>query len=120
MVGLRTDDQVDHRGAAHDLLALGLGHAAGDGDLQGAAARGAALLHLADAAQLGIDLLGGLLTDVAGVQHHQVRVVRLGGQGVAQRAQDIGHALAVVDVHLTAVGLDVEPLLRRLAHRRAL
>jgi hypothetical protein len=28
----------------------------------------------------------------------------------SQRAQDVGHALAVVDVHLTAVGLDEEAL----------
>jgi hypothetical protein len=74
------------------------------------------VLHLLDVAELGIDLLGGLLADVAGVQHHQVGALGVVDDAIAQRTQDIGHALAVIDVHLTAVGLDIEALLRGLAH----
>jgi hypothetical protein len=110
VIGLGPDHQVHRRLTPHDLLALGLGHAAGHGDGHGSAGLGLAALHQLDLAKLGIDLLGGLLANVAGVEHHQVRALRLVGHGIAQRAQDIGHALAVIDVHLTAVGLDVEAL----------
>ncbi len=111
MVGLRPNDQVHGRLAAHDLLALGLGDAAGDGDGHAGSALGdLRLAHLLQLAELGIDLLGGLLADVAGVEHHQVRALRPIGHGIAQRRQHVGHPLAVIDVHLTAVGLDKEAL----------
>ena len=72
MIGLRADHDVDRRLAAGDLLALGLGDAARDGDGE-VAALGAALdLEVAQAAELGIDLLRGMLADVAGVQHDEV------------------------------------------------
>jgi hypothetical protein len=116
VIGLGPDHQIDRRLAMHDLLALGLGHAAGHGDGHLAAGLGLAGLHLLDVAELGIDLLGGLLADVAGVEHHQVGALGLVDDPIAQRTQDIGHALAVIDVHLTAVGLDIEALLRGLAH----
>ena len=38
--------------------------------------RGGALLHLADAAELGIDFFGRLLADVAGVEDDEVGVLR--------------------------------------------
>jgi hypothetical protein len=55
---------------------------------------------------LGIDLFGRLLADMAGVEDHQVGVFRRRGRLVAFRGQQIGHALAVVDVHLAAIALD--------------
>ncbi len=76
MIGLRADDDVDRRLAPDDLLALGLGHAAGDGDGQVAPHRPALGLDGAQTAQLGIYLLRGMLTNVAGVQHDQIGLLR--------------------------------------------
>ena len=53
-----------------------------------------------------IDLLGRLFADVAGVQQDHVRVVGPVGLDIPLPAHGLGHAFAVVDVHLTAVGLD--------------
>ena len=68
MVGLRAENQIDRRGAADDLLALGLGDAAGDGDDEIAVV----LFQLLQLAELGINLLRGFFTNVAGVEHDQV------------------------------------------------
>ncbi|MPL97135.1 hypothetical protein SDC9_43323 [bioreactor metagenome] len=111
VIVLRTDDQIDERHPAHDLGALGLRNAAGDADLQ----IGLRLLERAQPAEVGIDLLGRLLADVAGVEQHHVRLGRIVCQHIALRAHGLGHALAVIDVHLAAVGLDVQ-FLRRVRH----
>ena len=106
MVRLRTDHDVDRRLALGDLLALGLRHAArhGDGEIP---SRGAAFdLEVAHAAELGIDLLRSMLADMAGVQHHEVGLLRRRRQRIAERPQDVGHAVGVVDVHLAPVGAD--------------
>ena len=108
VVALRPHDHIDAGLAPHDLGALGLGDAAGHGD-DGVPARPApALLDLADAAEVGVDLLGGLLADVAGVENDYVGVLDGGGLGEAQGGQQLHDALAVVDVHLTAERLDVD------------
>jgi hypothetical protein len=110
VVALRPDDEVDGGLAAHDLFALGLGDAARDADPEVRVQR----LERLQPPEFGIDLLGRLLADVAGVEQDQVgRLGRVGGD-VALRRQRLGHALAVVDVHLAAVGADEELLL--LAH----
>ena len=76
MIALRPDHEIDDRRAAHDFGALGLGHAAGHRDDRLLALRSAAaLLHQADAAEIGIDLLGRLLADVAGVEEDDVGVL---------------------------------------------
>ena len=115
VIGLGTDDDIDGRLTPHDLLALGLGDAAGDGDGQVPAGLAPDIAHLAQLAELGIDLLGRLLADVASVQDDEVGGLHVVGDAITQRAQHIGHALAVIDVHLTAVGLDEQtPFGRRL------
>ena len=110
MIGLRPHDDVDGGLAAHDLLALGLGDAAGDGDGEVAALGAALELGVAQAAQLGIDLLRGVLADVAGVQHDQIGLLGRVRQGIAERPQDVGHAVRIVDVHLAPVGADEHAL----------
>ena len=110
VVGLRAHDDVDGGLAAHDLLALGLGDAARDGDGEIAAFGAALALGIAQAAELGIDLLRGMLADVAGVQHDQVGLLGRVGHGIAQRPQDVGHAVRIVDVHLAPVGADEHAL----------
>src|SRR5258708_20476035 len=110
MIGLRTEDDVDMGGAAEDLGAFGLGDAAADREDHPAAGFRARRLQRAQPPELGIDLLGRLLADVAGIEDHHVGLVGFGDETVAERRQKIGHAGRIVDVHLTAIGLDVEPL----------
>ena len=110
VIALRADHQVDDRRAAHDLGALGLGHAAGHRDDGVLALAAALLLHLADAAEVGIDLLGRLLADVAGVEEDEVGLLHRGRLGKAVRRQQLRHALGVVDVHLAAERLDEDLL----------
>ena len=91
-------------------LALGLGDAAGDPDGQIAAPLAPIIAHPAQPSELGIDLLGGLLANVAGVQDDQISFFRALGTAIAMARQQGGHAVAVIDVHLTAIGLDEELL----------
>ena len=107
VIGLRPHDKVHQRHPADDLVPLGLGHAARDTDLE---VRPLGLERL-QAPEVGIELFGRLLADVAGVQQHHVRVLGAVRLDIAFRAHGLGHALAVIDVHLAAVGLD-EKLLR--------
>ncbi len=119
MIGLRSDDQVDGRGAVHDFLAFGLGDATRDGDGHAAfATRQLVFAHFLEPADFGIDLFGGLFADMAGIEQHQVGAGGLVGDLVAQRPQQIGHAFAVIDIHLTAVGLDMKLLGRARLLRR--
>jgi hypothetical protein len=60
----------------------------------------------ADAAEVRKHLVRRLFADMAGVQDDHVRAFRLFDRGIAQRRQHIGHAAAVIDVHLAAPGLD--------------
>ena len=64
------------------------------------------VLHLADAAEIGIHLLGSLLADVAGVEEDDVGLLHRRGLGEAVGAQQLRHALGIVDVHLAAKRLD--------------
>ena len=93
-----------------DLAALGLRDAAGNADQHLAAVRGARLLQVADAAKLRIDLFGRLLANMAGVQQDEVGILHRVRSRHSRRRQRIGHALAVVDIHLTAIGLDEDLL----------
>ena len=70
---------------------------------------------LAHASEFGIDLLGGPLADMAGIEDDEIRVFHAPGLAIARRSQRIDHALGIVDIHLAAIGLD-ENLLRIVAH----
>ena len=78
METLRADHEIDRWRAADDLGAFGLRDAAGNADGDAAALLARGLLHHAQAAELGIDLLGRLLADVAGVEDDEVGVVSAG------------------------------------------
>ena len=108
MIALRSDHEIDHAGAADDLLALGLRDAAGDRDHDAAAFARGLLLEHAHAAELGIDLVGGLLADVAGVEDDEVGVLGRRGLGKAFGRERVRHTMGIVDVHLAAEGLDVD------------
>ena len=81
VIALRADHEIDRRRAAQDFLAFGLGDAAGDRDRQAASARRGVILQYAHAAELGIDLLGRLLADMAGIEDDQIGIVRHRGLG---------------------------------------
>ena len=109
MIGLRADDDVDERRALDQQLALGLGDAAGDRQ-QHVARRPLAprVAQPAQPAELGKDLLRGLLADVAGVQDDQIGIVGPRPRPIAVSCQRLRHTIGIVDVHLAAVGLDEE------------
>jgi len=117
VIGLRPDHHVDRRLPAHDLLALGLRHAPGDRDTHHTAAR---LLDVLQPAEFGEDFLRRFLTDVAGVEHDEISRLGRVHRRIAKRLQHVPHPFGIVDVGLTAIGLDVEAfcigLLRRVAH----
>ena len=119
---LRADNEIDDRGAAAHFLALGLGDAARDDDnrlgnfddnfcgvwlddfrqLSGNFGN-TGNFPVAQASELGIDLFGGALADVAGVQDDDVGVFLCRGFGVTLRRHDVDHAGRVIDVHLATI-----------------
>ncbi len=110
MVVLRPDDEIDDRRAGDDLLALRLRDAAGDRDLDILADGASGLLHLAHPAKLGIDLLGGLFANMAGVEDHKIGILHLRRLDIAFGRERIGHAGRVIDIHLAAIAFDEDPL----------
>ena len=103
------EDDVDPRGALDDGLAVLLGHAAADGDLQ----VGVGGLGRAQLAEVAVELVVGVLAHGAGVEDDDVGDVRTlrGGDArevdVAGGLEQPGEALGVVDVHLAPVGAHV-------------
>ena len=115
MITLRPDNQIDRRLAAQDLAPLRLGDAAGHGDARVETARGPFLLQNAHLAQFREDLLRGVLTNVAGVQHNEVGVLDGRCFFVSFACEHICHTCRIIDVHLTAIRLDENLALRRVA-----
>ncbi len=111
VIGLRPHDQIDKRRAREDLGAFGLRHAARDRDAQ----IGTLGLERAQPADVGIDLFGRLLADVAGVEDDEVGILGALGRAITLRRERLSHALGIIDVHLAAVGLD--ECLAPLGHR---
>src|SRR5262249_36889213 len=109
MISLWTDNEIDRRLSIDDLLAFGLRYATGDGDRHLLAGRAAALFDGLEPAQLRIHFLRCLLADVTGVEDDHVGVFWRLRRRIAQRRQEVRHTRGVVDVHLTAIGLDEEP-----------
>ena len=107
VIGLRPDNDIDPWRAAGDFLALCLGNAASnsDGDIASLLVTGM-FFHHPETAQLGEDLLRRLLANVAGVEDDHVRPVRLRCRRIAERRQNICHAIGIIDIHLAPVGLD--------------
>ena len=108
MIALRTKNNIDGRSAPDDLFAFGLGDAAGDGDHQAAARGGGGLLQAPQPAELGVDLLGRLFADVAGVENDEIGIFGAKGLDIALRHQGVGHTTRIVDVHLAAERLDID------------
>ena len=75
MIVLRPDDEIDRRLAAQDLRAFGLRDAAGHDQRRLAPRARAIVLQFANLAEFGIDLLGGALADMAGVEDDEIGVL---------------------------------------------
>ncbi len=105
MIGLRPDDQIDIRRTAQDFLSFRLRHAARNADGQFLAIRFARILHLAQTAKRGIELFRRFFTNMAGIEQNQIGIIRRISRDIAFRCKAVGHALAIVDVHLAAIGL---------------
>ena len=108
VIALRADDQIDYRRAADDLRALRLRDAARHRHGHAPPVVGGVFLELAHPAELRIDLLGRLFPDMAGVQDDQIRIVRRCCLHIAFGREQVRHTMGIVDVHLAAVGFDVE------------
>ena len=106
VIALRSEDEIDRGRAADDLLAFGLRDAPGYRDDDAPAIGCGCLFQAAHAAEFGIDLLGRLFANVAGVEDNQVGIVGDGRFDVTLRRERIGHATRVVDVHLAAERFD--------------
>src|SRR5262249_57746570 len=76
MVALRADDEIDRGRAPDDLLTFGLGDAARNGNGHAPPVARGTGFERADTAELGIDLVRGLLADVAGVEGDEIGVLR--------------------------------------------
>jgi len=113
VIALRPHHHVHDGRAADDLLAFGLRDAAGHRNVHLAAIARGFVLDEAQPPQFRIDFLGSLFADVTGVEDHQIRIVHACGLDKAFPCQRVHHALRIVDIHLTTIGLDMQ-LARRL------
>ena len=102
VVGAEHD--VDVAGALDDELPVLLGQAAADRDLE---VRSLGLQRL-QATEVAVELVVGVLTDAARVQHDHVGRFELVGRLHALGREQSGDALGVVLVHLAPVGAHVE------------
>ena len=100
MIGLRADHDIDFAGPARDFCAFSLGDTAGNRDHR---RRSIIAPHPAN---IGIDLLGCLFANMAGVEHNEIGRVRVIGGRQSLGVQKLGHAFAVIDVHLAAKAFD--------------
>src|SRR5438270_5755187 len=104
MIGLRADDDIDQARAALGLGPFGLSDAPGERDERPGA------VIAPEAANVRIGLLRCLFADVAGIEDDEVGARAFRSRGHALRAQQLGHPLAVIDVHLAAEAFDSESL----------
>ncbi len=114
MVALRAHHEIDERSPRDKLVSFRLSDAAGNGDHRGAVACGEAGPPQAlQPPQFRVDLFGRFITDVARIKNDHVGDRRIVHDRVSERRQNVDDPGGVVDVHLAAVGLDVE----RFRHR---
>ena len=102
VVGAEHD--VDVAGPLDDQLAVLLGQAAADRDLQ----VGPAVLQRLEVPEVAVELVVGVLADAAGVEHHDVGRLEVVGRLHALGREQPGDALGVVLVHLAPEGAHVE------------
>ena len=104
MIGLGANDHIHKGGSTRHFLALGLGHASGHGNQSIRPLFAASVADGFDTPQFGIDFFCGLFPNVACVQQHQIGLLHVIRFLEMQWLQQGRHALAVIDIHLTAIG----------------
>ena len=94
-------------------VALRLGDTPGHGNIHALAVTRSLLFDEAQPTQFRVHLFGSLFPDVTGVENYEIGI--LGGRRLDEtlRRERVHHALGIVDVHLTAIGLDMQ-LARRV------
>ena len=110
VIGLRADHQINHGLPPNNFGPLRLSHAAGNTNFQAWLCG----FQPAKFTQFRIDLLGGFFTNMAGIEQDHICIIRRIGLHIALRTKGFGHPLAVIDVHLTAICLDIQ--LFRIGH----
>ena len=99
---VRAEHDVDPAHLLLNALAVLLGQAAADGDLQ----PGLGVHQLLEVPERPVQALIGVLADAAGVEHHDIRVLHGGRRLQAVSHQQSGEPLRVVLVHLAPEGAD--------------
>jgi len=101
-VAIRPDDEVHLRNALEQLGTEPLGHAADDAEHVAWPLVALQLAHAAEYALLGV------VPDGAGVHEQHIGQGGIVRAHVSLASQDAEHQLGIRDVHLAAVGLDVD------------
>ena len=97
---VRTEHHIGPRcSLAHDI-AIFLRQAPSDDDLP----VGTAFFPRLEVAEVAVQLVIGILTDAAGVEHHYIGFMLIVGRDQAIGLEEAGNALRIVFVHLTPVG----------------
>jgi hypothetical protein len=94
------EHDVDMRRPLDDEVTVLLGEAAADHDLQ----VGTALLQGLELAEVAVQLVVGVLTDAAGVEHDDIGIVQARGGAQPVCFQQAGDALGIMLVHLAPEG----------------
>ena len=108
VIALRADHEIDDRRAADDFLPSACATQPATATVTRRPVARGTFLQPPHAAELRIDLFGRLFADVAGVEDDQVGVVRRCRLDEPLGRQQVRHTMGIVDVHLAAVGFDVE------------
>ena len=107
VIGLRPNHNIHPRRPAGDFFTFCLGNTAGNRNRQAAALLvGRPLLQLPQPAQFGKYLFRCLFTNMAGIQNDHIGIIDLIGRRIAKRCQNIGHAVRIINIHLTAIGFN--------------
>ena len=100
MVALRPNHQIHHRLAPHNFFAFRLRHASRHAYFQ----IRLFIFQRFETTKLRIDFFSGFLANMASIQQDHIRIIRRFGLNIARAAQGLYHTLAIVDIHLTAIG----------------
>ncbi len=99
---VRAEDDVDPRGFAPDRVALVLGKAPAHHDLHARPP----IFHRLQHTEVAVELVVGVLSDAAAVEHHDIGVLCIGSRDEAIGLEQPGDAFGIVLVHLAPEGAD--------------
>ena len=100
--GLRPEHHIDNGRAGNDFCPFRLCHTASHANHH----MFVLLLERFQAPQFGIDFLSRFFANMTGVQNHHIGLISRRNRAIAGLGQCFFHALAVIDIHLAAIGFD--------------